>query len=288
MKIVEKYNFFFVIFCFFFFNSYLLAQTSPAPLPDSLNFAGERTPLEEAEIRERLGRELDQNMYKHSATLLILKRQARWQDTVKTILKQEGVPEDFFYLAVSESELDEYAVSAKDAMGFWQFLAPTARELGLEVSEYVDERKDIYLSTQAACRYFKKAYAMFGSWTSVAVSYNRGMFGLKKSIEAQQVTDYYDLYFGRESYRYVFRILAMKLILQNPERYGFEIPANDLYAPFRFKTVDLQGLIQNVGLWAKEQKTSFRILKLYNPWLEHKDGKWIGKVGKTYQIRLPL
>lgn len=284
----KKYHFLFGLFCFLFFSFNLSAQTRPAPLPDSVNFAGERTPLEDSEIRERLGRELDQNMYKHSATLLILKRQYRWQDTVKAILKQEGVPEDFFYLAVAESELDEYAASAKDAIGFWQFLAPTAQELGLEVNEYVDERKDIYLSTQAACRYFKKAYALFGSWTSVAVSYNRGMFGLKKSIDAQQVTNYYDLYFGRESYRYVFRILAMKLILQNPERYGFEVAVSDLYVPFRFKILDLEGIIPNVGLWAKEQKTSFRMVKLYNPWLEHKDGKWIGKVGKKYQIRLPL
>ncbi|TAE02926.1 MAG: lytic transglycosylase domain-containing protein, partial [Bacteroidetes bacterium] len=268
----------------------IFAQTQQIisyPLPDTLSFAGEKVPLEDQDLRERLSREIDQNVYKQAATLLILKRANRWQTELSKILKAEGIHEDFFYLAIAESELDEYAVSAKEALGFWQFLAPTAKENGLEVSTYVDQRKDPIAATYAACKYLKVAYKKFGNWACAAASYNRGMAGFDKAVQGQKTSNYYEMYLNRETYRYIPRILALKVILENPEKYGFFLKKEQKYAPFDYREIVVNASISDLAAWAIEQGSNYKVLKIYNAWLDSSDYTFVVPKGKTYTFRLP-
>lgn len=254
-------------------------------VPDSVDFAGEHLPLHDPEIRERLVRELEYNVYEPYKTLLILKRAGRWEDSIKIMLREENVPEDFFYLAVAESNLDEYALSYKKALGFWQFLAPTAQQFGLEINKMVDERKDPVRAGKAACKYLKQAYQKFGNWTCAAASYNRGMAGLAKALQGQKTKNYYDLYLNRETYRYIFRIVALKMILQHPEQYGFFVKPEEKYQPLPYKNVKIS---QRIDLpdFAQKHGISYRVLKCYNPWLDSADYSFDPK-GKTYVFRIP-
>jgi hypothetical protein len=289
-----------LVFLFFFFTpsdslqptgeepvAVPLQKIAPWPMPDKMSFAGEPVPLNDPDIKERIERELIQNSYKHSATLMILKREGRWRKAIQTILREEGVPEDFFYLAVAESELDEYAQSGVGAMGVWQFMKTTASEFRLEVSPHVDQRKDPLASTYAACRYLKQAYAKFGNWTLAAASYNRGMAGLERAIKAQKMNSYYDLYLNRETYRYVPRILALKLIMENPANYGFLVDESDKYRPLPYRVVEIDTTIHHLPDFAISQKTNYKTLKILNPWLDSDEYKLpVGK-GKSYKIALP-
>ncbi|MCS7019385.1 MAG: transglycosylase SLT domain-containing protein [Cytophagales bacterium] len=260
---------------------------STFPLPERFNFAGEPVPMHDPDVRERIERELIQNSYKHSATILILKREGRWREPITRILKQEGIPEDFFYLAVAESELDEHAQSSVGAIGFWQFMKTTASLYGLEVNEYVDMRKDPIASTYAACRYLKNAFNRFGSWTLAAASYNRGITGLENAIKAQKVNNFYDLYLNRETYRYIMRIIALKLIIENPQDYGFFINDADKYKPLATRFIQVDSTINDLPQFALAQGINYKILKIYNPWLNSSDYKLIVPKGKTYTITLP-
>jgi hypothetical protein len=257
-------------------------------LPSSLSFAGEPVPLEDADIRERLERELINNCYKHSATLIILKREGKWKARIQAILKEQGIPEDFFYLAVAESELDEYALSPAKALGFWQFLKETGKEFGLEINNYVDQRKDPIASTYAACKYLKAAYEKYGSnWTLAAASYNRGMNGLKKALEAQKVASYYDLYLNRETYRYVLRILALKAIMENPSQYGFHIEEEQRWKAVETERVWIDSTINNLPEFAKQMGINYKTLKIHNPWLDSEDYNLIVQKGKGYWFEIP-
>lgn len=260
---------------------------STFPLPEQLTFAGEQVPMTDPDVRERIERELIQNSYKHSATILILKREGRWRKEINRILKEEGVPEDFFYLAVAESELDEHAQSGVGAVGFWQFMKTTAPSYNLEVGEYVDMRKDPVASTYAACRYLKDAYKRFGNWTLAAASYNRGMTGLDNAVKAQKVSNFYDLYLNRETYRYVMRIIALKLIIENPQAYGFFVEAADKYQPLGTRTVIVDSTINDLPQFALDMGINYKILKIYNPWMNSSDYKLVVPKGKTYTITLP-
>lgn len=260
---------------------------STFPLPDKLTFAGEPVPMHDPDVRERIERELIQNSYKHSATLLILKREGRWRKQISRILKEEGVPEDFFYLAVAESELDEHAQSGVGAMGFWQFMKATAPSYNLEVSEQVDMRKDPIASTYAACRYLKEAYRKFGNWTLAAASYNRGMAGLENAVKAQKVNNFYDLYLNRETYRYVMRIIALKLIIENPQDYGFFITEADKYRPFVTRSVQIDTTINDLPQFALDMGINYKILKIYNPWINGTGYKLVVPKGKSYTLILP-
>jgi hypothetical protein len=261
---------------------------STFPLPERLTFAGEQVPMDDPDVRERLERELIQNSYKHSATILILKREGRWRKEISRILKEEGVPEDFFYLAVAESELDEHAQSGVGAVGFWQFMKTTASLYNLEVGEYVDMRKDPIASTYAACRYLKDAYKRFDSnWTLAAASYNRGITGLDNAVKAQKVNNFYDLYLNRETYRYVMRIIALKLIIENPQAYGFFVEETDKYQPLRTRTVIVDKTINDLPQFALDMGINYKILKIYNPWINSSDYKLVVPQGKTYTITLP-
>ena len=257
------------------------------PIPDQLTFAGETVPLDDPDVRERLEQELMKNGYLHASTVLLIKRSTRWRPMIEKELEQAGVPKDFFYLAVAESQLSNKAVSYKGALGMWQFLKTTAKEFGLEVNRHVDERKDPYLATQAAIGYLKRAHKKFGNWTLVAAAYNRGMRGLSNALESQKEQSYYDLYLNSETYQYVFRILALKLLLESPETYGFHIAEEDRYQPWEFTEVAVKSPISDLPTFAQEHKTTYKMLKRLNPWLDSPDYQLPVRKGKTYQIRIP-
>lgn len=252
--------------------------------PDGLDFAGERVPLEDVDIRERLDKELTINTYWHSATIFMIKRAHRWFPVMEKILKEEGVPEDFKYIAAIESNFDN-VVSPAGASGYWQFLKSTGQSYGLEVNGYVDERYDVEKATKAACKYFKDAYKILGNWTLVAASYNMGTGGVKGKLTEQGVSNYYDLYLNSETHRYVFRVLAAKEIFRNPEFYGFNIRPKDLYEPYETQNIEVDSTINSINEWAHQQNTNLKIIKLLNPWL--RDNSLPNKSRKKYSIKVP-
>ncbi|MDH5367529.1 MAG: lytic transglycosylase domain-containing protein [Cyclobacteriaceae bacterium] len=255
------------------------------PIPDSLSFAGELVPLLIPDVRERLDRELHINTYWHNNTIFLIKKANRWLPQIEPILKKFDVPDDFKYLTAIEGSFRN-DISPKNAVGFWQFRKEAGKEFGLEITKEVDERYDPLKSTEAACKYLKKAYEKFGSWTLVAASYNRGMSGLQKAIDNQKVTSYYDLMLNEETSRYVFRILAIKEIIENPSKYNFEIEGEHLYQPEQLKYVEVTESIDNLVTFAKSQNINYKLLKRHNPWLQ-KD-KLTVKKGAKYQIAIPI
>ncbi len=253
-------------------------------LPEVLDFAGETTPLDAPDIRERLDKELLVNTYWQSNMMLLLKRANKHFPLIEKILEEEGVPSDFKYLSVIESAL-ENARSPKGAKGFWQLMPATAKEYGLEVNSNVDERYHIEKSTRAACQYLKKAKNRFGSWTLAAASYNRGMYGTNRLLDKQLVDNYYDLLLNSETSRYVFRILAVKEIMSNPQRYGFIFKAADLYHSIPVNKIGLDTAITNLAEFAKEKQINYKILKIHNPWLI--ENHLNNKSRKYYEIEIP-
>jgi len=261
-------------------------KTISYDLPETLTFAGEPVPLENFDVRERLDREIHINTYWHNHTIFLIKRANRWFPQIEKILEKHGIPEDFKYLALIESGL-ENQVSYAGAVGFWQILKGTARDFGMEVNSMVDERYDPLKSTEVACLYLKKAYEKFGDWAIVAASYNRGMRGIERLLENQKVSSYYDLYLNDETARYVFRILAIKEIVGNPRKYGFEIPEKHLYQEIPLKTVKIEESVDDLVLFAHDLGITYRTLKVHNPWLR-KQYLNIRRPGKTYNIKVPL
>lgn len=253
--------------------------------PTSVDFAGEETPLQISDVHERFDRELLVNANLHASTILIIKRANRAFPIIEPILKKNGVPDDFKYLAVIESALLN-AVSGAGARGVWQFMPETAKEKGMEVSETVDERYHLEKSTEAACKYLIAAKEKFGSWTLAAASYNGGMAGVKKQIDMQKVSTYYDLLLNDETSRYVFRILALKEIMKNPQKYGFVIDSNELYPLIPTKKVAVDSTITDLANFAKTQGINYKLLKIHNPWLRDKSLE--NKNKKNYTIEIPL
>ena len=253
-------------------------------LPASLEFSGEEVPLDKPDIRERLDKELLVNTYWQSNMMLLLKRANKYFPLIEEILKEEGVPEDFKYLAVIESALENVR-SPRGAKGFWQIMPSTAKEYGLEVNSNVDERYHIKKSTRVACKYLKKAKKRFGTWTLAAASYNRGMSGIDRLLKKQITDNYYDMLLNRETSRYVFRILAVKEIMSNPQRYGFIYEPQDLYKPIPVRKIGLDTAINNIARFAKEQSVNYKIIKIHNPWLiqNHLNNK----SRKYYEIEIP-
>ncbi len=253
-------------------------------LPAEATFAGERVPLEKIDVRERFDRELLVNTYWQSQTLLFHKRANRWFPTIEAILAEEGVPDDFKYLALIESGLAN-VVSPAGATGYWQILKETGKELGLEINSEVDERYHVEKSTRAACIYFKQAYAKFGSWTSAAASYNMGMHGLQKQKNRQLVGDYYDLLLVDETSRYVFRILAAKEIISKPAQFGFHFRPSDLYPAYEVREIGVDRGIKDLASFAQENGTNYKVLKILNPWL--RENYLANPYQKNYAIKLP-
>lgn len=253
-------------------------------IPDSLTFCGERVPLNLYYVRESLDRELVSNMYYQSSTLFYIKRSTRYFPTIERILREEGVPDDMKYLCVAESGL-QCVTSPAGANGYWQFMKATGQKYGLEISDEVDMRNDLEASTRAACKYLKDLKRRFGGWTEAAAAYNCGENGLGKRLDNQQQSSYYDLLLNQETQRYVFRILAIKLILQHPQDYGYTVRRCDTYPELPYNEVPLSG--QNVDLvaFAKENGTSYKMLRTLNPWLTSSTLK--NKADKTYKVRIP-
>ncbi len=254
------------------------------PTPKSLDFAGEKVPLNLIDVKEKVDRELLVNTYWQSQTMLFLKRSNRWFPVIERILKDEGVPEDFKYLALIESGFEQ-VVSPAGATGFWQLMKAAASENDLEVSNGIDERYHVEKSTKAACAYLKTAKEKFGNWTLAAASYNMGMAGLQKQLDRQQATNYYDLVLNEETSRYLFRILAAKTILSDPSRFGFTFRESDLYPPLHYSEVEVSETIDDLAVFAFENQINYKALKYLNPWL--RDNFLPNSSGKTYSIKIP-
>ncbi len=253
-------------------------------LPKSMSFAGEKVPLHNWEVKERLDRELLMNYYMHGSTLYMLKLTVRSFPVIEKKLKENGLPEDFKYLCAAESALRNQ-ISSAGAVGYWQFLKATGIQYGLEITDEVDERYDLERSTDAACRYLKEAYTRFGSWTAAAAAYNCGMGGFNGQSSFQMTGNYYDLLLPEETNRYVFRILALKLLLSNPEQYGYILQPGDAYPQVKTRTVPVTESIPNLAQFAIDQGSNYKIIKTLNPWL--RDRKLTVKPGKTYYISIP-
>jgi hypothetical protein len=252
-------------------------------LPAALNFAGEEVPLQYFDVRESMEREIAVNAFWHSQTLMLIRLANRYFPIIEPILRERNIPSDFKYLCVAESGL-QHVVSPAKAAGLWQFIPSTAKEFGLEVGDEVDERYNIELATRAACAFLQKAYDLYGSWAMAAAAYNMGTTGLTAQVAAQKTSIYYDLRLNRETSRYLFRILALKLILTNPAKYGFDVPKEQLYPPFRYKEVMVNMPVASWADFAAQYGTNYKMLKLLNPWL--REPFLTNKNQKTYYIKI--
>lgn len=261
------------------------ALNSPVDIPASVEFAGEKVSLDNFDVRESLDRELLVNSYFQSQTILYLKKSRRYFSLIEPILQKNGIPDDFKYLALAESGFQERIVSPAGAVGLWQFMKKAALENGLEVSAEVDERYHMEKSTEAACRYLNRSFREYGSWTIVAASYNAGINGVKRQIELQDSKNYFDLLLNDETGRYMYRILALKLILENPEKYGFKVSDEEKYPVLRCKEVPLSGSVANFAAYAHQQGINYKMLKYFNPWLRQSYLKNPGK--KSYLLKIP-
>ncbi|MFT5724941.1 MAG: membrane-bound lytic murein transglycosylase D [Bacteroidia bacterium] len=254
------------------------------PIPDTVTFCGEIVPKTNWEVRERLERELLSNTYWQSNTMLLLKRSGKYFPMMDRILKEEGVPTDFKYLAVAESGLTN-AVSPAGARGVWQFMKSTGQAYDLKVNSEIDERYHIEKATRAACAYLKKAKKSLGSWTLAAAAYNRGLPGIRRDIAKQKVDSYYDLYMNTETSRYVFRIVVYKLIMENPTAYGFNLESQDYYTNVPTINISVDTTIADLADFALDYGTNYKTLKLLNPWL--RDNHVIIKPGTKILIEVP-
>jgi membrane-bound lytic murein transglycosylase D len=253
------------------------------PLPEKMTFAGKEIVLTDEDVMERLDREVLMNAYYNSATTGYFKRAHRYFPMIEKILKEEGVPNDFKYLAIIESGLVQ-AISPVGAQGFWQFMPATAKIYDLEMSAEVDERLHIEKSTRAACQYLKNSQATLNDWIWTTASYNRGVGGVQQDMAWQGTDHYFDTDQNNETGRYFFRLLAIKLIFENPEAYGYYPDKMQLYEPIKTKSVTVSESIPNIAVWAIEQGVNFKIVQKLNPWLK---GNKLTIRTKTYEILLP-
>ena len=265
-------------------NETLPSTVVSPPIPESVFLAGEQVPIESFSVREKLDKELIINTYRHSSSILYLKRASRWFPIIEPILQEHGIPNDFKYLAVIESGLTQ-AVSPAGASGFWQFMKKTAPEYGLEVTSTVDERYHVEKSTHAACQYLQESYEKFGNWALAAASYNMGMTGVEQRLEAQGVDSYWELHLNSETARYVYRILAVKEVLSKPETYGFQLTENDLYHPHEVREIAITASIENLSDFALKNGSNYRELKELNPWLIKES--FVATPGKIYTVYFP-
>jgi len=253
-------------------------------LPKEISLFNEKVPLERREIREAFDRELIYNLYNQGHMIYIMKLTSRYFPAIEETLKRNGLPDDFKYLCVAESNLQNL-VSKVGASGFWQFMKNTAPTYGLMINDNVDERYHVERSTEAACQYLKNAHAKFGNWTAAAASYNCGMGGYNSQASYQGTYNYYDLHLPEETSKYIFRILAFKYILTNAESFGFKLEPSDLYSSDSSKTISVSGNISNVSAWAKQNGTNYKMIRLLNPWIRARSVT--GMNGKTYMVKVP-
>ena len=262
-----------------------LFYSSPQ-VPESVMFCGKEIDLIRFDRHERMDRELLAFTYMHSTSLQTIKRANRYFPIVEPILKEHGIPEDFKYLMAIESNCSPLARSHVGASGLWQFMQTTGREYGLEVNKNIDERYHVEKSTVAACKYIKNAYAKYNDWIAVAAAYNGGQARIAKQMESQQIDETLDLYLVEETARYVYRIIAAKIMFSNPSAFGFRLKASDLYMQVPYKEVTVTTGITNLAEWAKKQGTTYALIKNLNPWL--RDNFLQNVSGRTYNIKVPI
>ncbi len=255
------------------------------PLPQEASFAGESTPLQYHDVRESLLRELTTITHWHGSLMYIMQLSGRYKPLIDKILKEEGLHPDFFYLCVAESSLQPQS-SPAGAKGYWQFLKGTAKEYGLEVNNEIDERYNWEKSTRAACKYLKKAYQKYGTWTLAAASYNVGMANIDERIKYQGIKDYYNMQLPLETARYVFRAIAFKTIMNNPQAYGFYINKGDYYKPIECKEVLVKSSIANWSEFAAKHNTNFKMIKMHNEWI--RSNKLNNRSKKRYKVLVPV
>ena len=254
-------------------------------VPKQITFANQKIDLDRIDMWERLDRELTSLTYTHGSTLLTLKRANRFFPILAPILKENGLPLDFLYLACTESMLDTRAYSPAKAAGLWQFIPATGKAYGLEINEYVDERLNIEKATIAACKYLKESYKKYGNWESVACAYNAGNGRITSELTKQQVTSSFDLHLVSETSRYMFRILAYKIILENPRNYGFFVTENQLYQPIECDIVEVNTPISDWPTWAIEHGITYAQLREQNPGIQ---AKYLhNRSGKVYKVKVP-
>ena len=258
--------------------------TAP-PVPTQLSFAGEAVPMDRWDIREKFDREYLLNYYSQGSIIYLLKLAKRNFPIISARLKANGVPDDFKYLCIAESNMQSWAVSKSGAVGYWQFMNGTAPGYGLETSTQVDQRQDLEKSTDAACRYLKQAYARFGNWTAAAASYNCGQGGYGSQASFQKTVNYYDLYLPEETNKYIFRILVFKHILENAEALGFAVNEDDKYSDVPFRAVTVTSSIPDLAAYATQNGTTYKVLRLMNPWIKGRS-LTVAK-GRSYLLRLP-
>jgi membrane-bound lytic murein transglycosylase D len=259
-------------------------KTIAPEIPGKASFAGEEVPLDLFYVREAFEREILANTFMHSTSIVMFKRANRWFPVIEPILKKNGIPDDFKFLAVAESNLIN-VVSPAGAEGYWQFIKATGQKYGLEINEKIDERYNMEKATQAACDYFKDAYRLFNSWTLVAASYNRGLDGLQKALDNQKVTNYYDLYLNDETSRYIFRIMAIREVYDHPVKYGFYLREKDFYPQIPARLVTVDSSIGSLPDFARLLSVNYRVLREMNPWIRNYSLPNNSK--KIYTFRIP-
>ena len=287
-----------IILMFIFFISFGISKTRfltngnesnyhiyPVSIPKKVSFAGEEIILDEDDLIERMDKEFLVNTYWQSNTILLIKKSNKYFPQIEKILIEEGVPTDFKYLALIESGLDN-VTSPRGAKGFWQIMKTTGKEYGLEINSNVDERYNLNLSTRLACKYLKKAKDKFGTWTLAAAAYNRGINGVQNKISSQNQTAYEDILFGEETKRYVFRIIALKNIIESPESFGFYIEKEQMYNPIKYKRIKIDIPINNLSDFSKNLDLNYKNFKIHNPWLL--ENHLNNKSRKVYIISIPL
>lgn len=268
-------------------NPYVASMTLSLHVPDEVHFAGENIKLDRYDLYERYDREINTFTYLHASTLLLIKKANRYFPIIEPILKENGVPDDFKYLAVIESSLNPRAYSPSKAAGLWQFMTGTAKGYGLEMTTEVDERYSIEKSTEAACKYLKSAYKKYGNWANTAMSYNAGMGRISGEIDKQLVEDGLDLWVVEETSRYYFRMLAIKNVFENPYRYGFVITPDQLYKPIEFTEIKVSESISDLAEFAKNNGATYAQLKDFNPWLRDRKLTINAKSPTEYTILIP-
>ena len=253
-------------------------------LPENVMFAGEKMPLENFDTWESLEREILISAYRHSSTILIIKRANRYLPMIEKVLKENNIPEDLKYLVAAESEYSNL-ISPAGATGFWQIMSETGKEEGMEINTVVDERYDVERSTQFACDYLKKSFERYGNWTLAAASYNGGRAGIDEQIKIQKQNNYYDLLLNEETARYIFRVVAYKLIINDPLRYGFNLTEDDLYPELKYYEVKVDTAVTDFSVFAGKFGTNYKMLKYLNPWL--RKPYLTPKPNKGYSIKIP-
>ncbi len=288
-----KQNIFFLLFLLFFVcpitgaaKQNIPPQQVHAPkIPQQLIFADDTLSFLRYDLREQIDRELLSFTYMHSTTLLMIKRANMFFPIIEPILKKNGIPDDFKYLALIESSFNPRAVSPAKAVGIWQFMEETARKYGLEITEQVDERMNVEKATEAACYYLKESYELYQDWSIVAASYNGGRARMTRELERQKVSSFFDLFLNEETTRYVYRIIAAKELISNPSKYGLFLSKDDFYQNVRIFPVEVSTNVENWADWANECGINYGLLKYFNPWIQ--DIKLNNKTGKTYVVKVP-